>query len=66
MNHKKIMSKGFERDEGVFLKALDQALSSFNVEHQEYHGGSFIDSHIHKALKVNGYFFIFFYSFHIA
>ena len=51
-----MVSKGFERDEGVFVKALDQALSSFNVERQAYHGGSFIGNHIHKALKVNDYF----------
>ena len=65
-HHEKMVSKGFERDDGVFLKALDQALSSFNVERQAYYGGSFIGNHIHKALKVNGYFFIFFYSFHIT
>lgn len=51
-HHKKIVSKGFERDEGVFVRALDQALSSFSVERQAYHGGSFIGNHIHKALKV--------------
>ena len=55
-----MVSKGFKRDDGVFVKALDQALSSFNVERQAYYGGSFIGNHIHKALKVNGY------SFHIT
>uniref|UniRef100_A0A1X7VB93 Uncharacterized protein n=1 Tax=Amphimedon queenslandica TaxID=400682 RepID=A0A1X7VB93_AMPQE len=50
-HYEKIVSKGLERDEGVFVKGLDQALSSFNVEHQAYHGGSFIGNHIHKALK---------------
>uniref|UniRef100_A0A1X7TXJ9 Uncharacterized protein n=1 Tax=Amphimedon queenslandica TaxID=400682 RepID=A0A1X7TXJ9_AMPQE len=50
-NHEKIVSKGFELDEGVLVKGLDQALSTFNVEHQAYHGGSFIGNHIHKALK---------------
>ena len=44
---------------GVFVKALDQALSSFSVGHQAYHGGSFIGNHIHKALKVNSYFLSF-------
>uniref|UniRef100_A0A1X7US34 Uncharacterized protein n=1 Tax=Amphimedon queenslandica TaxID=400682 RepID=A0A1X7US34_AMPQE len=50
-HHEKIVSKGFEKDEGVFVKGLDQALSSFNVERQAYHGGSCIGTHILKALK---------------
>ena len=36
------MTKGFERDDGHFVKSLDDALASFHVECQAYHGGSFI------------------------
>ena len=49
--------KGFCKEDGYFVKALDEALCSFNVERQAYHGGSFIGNHIHRALKVsNGNF----------
>lgn len=27
-------------------------MTSFNVERQAYHGGSFVGNHIHRALKV--------------
>ena len=47
------MTKGFERDDGLFVKSLDDALASFHVERQAYHGSSFIGNHIHRALKVN-------------
>ena len=46
------MTKGFEKEDGIFVKCLDQALATFNVERQAYHGGSFIGNHIHRALKV--------------
>ena len=47
-----MISKGFEREDGVFVKSLEMALKLFNVERQAYHGGSFIGNHVHKALKV--------------
>ena len=47
------MSKGFDKEDGFFVKSLDDALASFNVERQAYHGGSFIGNHIHRALKVS-------------
>ena len=50
-----MISKGFEREEGIFVSALDKALKSFHVERQAYHGGSFIGNHIHRALKVCKY-----------
>ena len=50
--NKKVISKGFEREDGVFVKSLEMALKSFNVEIQAYHGGSFIGNHVLKALKV--------------
>ena len=50
--NKKVISKGFEREDGVFVKSLEMALKSFHVERQAYHGGSFIGNHVHKALKV--------------
>ena len=46
-----IIKKGFEKEEGVFVHALDTVLSSFNVQHQAYHGGSFIRNQIHTTLK---------------
>ena len=47
-----IINKGFDKEDGVFVRALDAALASFNVERQAYHGGSFIGNHIHRTLKV--------------
>lgn len=47
-----VIKKGFERENGVFVRSLDAALASFNVERQAYHGGSFIGNHIHRTLKV--------------
>ena len=38
--------------DGVFVRALDKALSSFNVERQAYYGGTFIGNHVHKCLEV--------------
>uniref|UniRef100_A0A1X7USZ9 Uncharacterized protein n=1 Tax=Amphimedon queenslandica TaxID=400682 RepID=A0A1X7USZ9_AMPQE len=51
IQHQRQVSKGFEKDEGLFVKSLDNALASFNVIRQAYHGGSFIGNHIHRALK---------------
>ena len=50
--HNATVKKGFHRNYGIFVKSLDKALASFNVERQAYHGGSFIGNHIHRALKV--------------
>jgi hypothetical protein len=53
INQKKcLVKKGFDREDGIFVKSLDNALSKFNVERQAYHGGSFIGNHIHRTLKV--------------
>jgi len=46
------LSKGFAAQDGLFVKALDTALASFNVERQAYYGGAFIGNHVHKCLKV--------------
>ncbi len=46
------MIKGFEKEDMIFVKCLDQALATFNVERQAYDGGSIIGNHIHRALKV--------------
>ena len=51
--HQVVLKKGFDKDDGVFVCSLDDALASFNVERQAYHGGSFIGNHIHRALKVS-------------
>ena len=32
----KVIDKGFERSEGPFVKELDSALASFNVQRQAY------------------------------
>ena len=47
-----VLRKGFDKDDGVFVRSLDEALKSFHVERQAYHGGSFVGNHIHRALKV--------------
>ena len=44
--------KGFTAQEGPFVKSLDDALASFNVERQAYYGGTFVGNHVHRALKV--------------
>lgn len=46
------MKKGFDKEDGIFVKSLDQALAKFHVQRQAYHGGSFIGNHIQKTLKV--------------
>ena len=48
----KIIDKGFERCDGPFVKALDSALASFNVERQAYYSGTFIGNHVHRCLQV--------------
>lgn len=48
-----VLTKGFNKEDDTFVKALDEALASFNVERQAYHGGSFIGNHIHRALKLS-------------
>ena len=46
------LGSGFTSSDGVFVKALDVALSSFNVQRQAYYGGTFIGNHVHSALEV--------------
>ncbi len=46
------VQKGFGKTEGPFVKALDAALASFNVERQAYYSGTFVGNHVHKCVKV--------------
>ena len=46
------LGSGFTGTDGVFVKALDTALSSFNVQRQAYYGGTFVGNHVHSALEV--------------
>ncbi len=46
------VKKGFGKSEGPFVKALDAALASFNVERQAYYSGTFVGNHVHQCLKV--------------
>lgn len=46
------VNKGIEKSEGPFVKALDRALASFNVERQAYYSGTFVGNHVHACLKV--------------
>ena len=46
------LGSGFSTSDGVFVKALDVALSSFNVQRQAYYGGTFVGNHVHSALEV--------------
>ena len=47
-----IIQKGFQRSDGPFVRALDTALASFNVEQQAYYSGTFVGNHVHKCLQV--------------
>ena len=42
----------FHNEEGPFVRCLDDALASFNVERQAYYSGTFVGNHVHRALKV--------------
>ena len=53
LKYQVVLEKRFDKDDGVFVRSLDEAIASFNVERQAYHGGSFIGNHIHRALKVS-------------
>ena len=45
------LEKGFHK-EGPFVKGLDRALASFNVQRQAYYSGTFVGNHVHRTLKV--------------
>ena len=38
--------------EGPFVKGVEAALQSLNVQRQQYNGGAFIGNHVHKSLQV--------------
>ena len=44
-----LVEKGFKKEDGPFVRALDQALDGFNVRRQAYYSGN----HIHQTLRVN-------------
>lgn len=48
-----MLQKGFHKEEGPFVKALDVALASFNVHRQAYYSGTFVGNHVHRTLKVD-------------
>eukprot|EP00731_Ephydatia_muelleri_P014578 Em0008g298a len=41
----------FKKEDGPFVKALDNALASFHVKRQAYYSGTFVGNHVHRALK---------------
>lgn len=47
-----VLRKGFKKEDGPFVRGLDTALHSFNVERQTYYGGTFVGNHVHRSLKV--------------
>ncbi len=47
--------KKFPNETGPFVKGLDNALKSFNVDRTPYYGGTFIGNHVHRSLKVLKY-----------
>ena len=49
----KTLQKGFKQCDGPFVRTLDRALSSFNVQRQAYYSGSFVGNHVHRSLKVH-------------
>ena len=48
----KTIKKTFTRSDGPFVRAIDQALASFNVQRQAYYSGTFVGNHVHSCLKV--------------
>ncbi len=46
------MEKGFKKEHGPFVRSLETALKSFNVERQAYYFGTFVGNHVHATLKV--------------
>ena len=46
------MEKGFKKEDGPFVRALEAALASFNVARQAYYSDTFVGNHVHTALKV--------------
>ena len=44
--------KGFSMQDGPFVKSLDDALTSFNVQRQSYYSDTFVGNHVHTTLKV--------------
>jgi len=47
-----VTRKGFDKGEGPFVKSLDAALASFNVERQAYYSGTFVGNHVQRCLMV--------------
>ena len=50
-----VLDEGFHKEEGPFIKALDRALASFNVQRQAYFAGTFVGNHVHRTLKIRLY-----------
>ena len=48
----KLNLKGFKKEDGPFVHALDQALATFNARRQVYHGGAFAGNDVHRSLRV--------------
>ena len=42
----------FATKDGPFVCALEEALQTFGVARQAYHGGSFVGNHVHTCLRV--------------
>lgn len=45
----------FHKNEGPFVRCLDNALATYNVERQAYYSGTFVGNHVNRALKVNSH-----------
>lgn len=46
------LRKGFNKEDGPFVRTLDNVLSSFNVQRQAYYSGTFVGNHVHRCLQV--------------
>ena len=46
------VGKGFTKGDGPFVRGLEAALKSFNVQRQAYYSGTFVGNHVHRTLKV--------------
>lgn len=47
------LNVGFHKEEGPFVKGLEDALASFHVQRQAYYSGTFVGNHVHRTLKVH-------------
>ena len=48
-----LFTRGFLKTDGPFIRAIDQALASRNVQRQAYYIGTLVGNHVHCCVKVS-------------